>query len=163
MADEAMAYGPEAPAPAAPAKKGLFAAKTPPPPPDTSGMTEQINAMAARVRIGEERYGELRKKMLLVEQNMLSNHKKAMTEIKTMQTDLMEVKRTIQAVEDRIITIIKEIRLTARKEDIDVMKRYLELWDPVKFVTHEQVDKIVDEKLGKHEEPEVKPNYDSPS
>jgi hypothetical protein len=80
-----------------------------------------------------------------------------------MQTDLMEVKRTIQAVEDRIITIIKEIRLTARKEDIDVMKRYLELWDPVKFVTHEQVDKIVDEKLGKHEEPEVKPNYDSPS
>ena len=163
MADEAMAYGTEAPAPAAPAKRGLFAAKTPPPAPDIGGMTEQINTMAARVRIGEERYGELRKKMLLVEQNMLSNNKKAMTEIKSLQTDLMEVKRTMQAVEDRIITIIKEIRLTARKEDIDIMKRYLELWNPVKFITHDQVEKIIDEKLGKPEEQRIPPNYDSPS
>ncbi len=163
MADEAMAYGSEAPTPAQPAKKGLFAAKTPPPMPDISGMTEQINAMSARVRIGEERYGELRKKLLLIEQNMLGNQKKAMMEIKTLQTDLMEMKHTIQAVEDRIIMVIKELRLTARKEDVDVMKRYLELWDPVKFITHDQVEKIIDEKLGKNEEPELKPNYDSPS
>ena len=161
MPEEIYTMGPEAPTPAAPPKKGFFAPKAEPMP-DISGMTEQINAMAARVRIGEERYSELRKKLLLVEQNMLSNHKKAMTEIKTLQTDLMEMKRTIQAVEDRIITIIKELRLTARKEDIDVMKRYLDLWDPVKFVTHEQVDKLIDEKLGKPEEEKL-PSYDSPS
>src|SRR3989304_5418833 len=113
---------PEAPAPAA---RGLFGPKTPPPAPDTSGMTEQLNTMAARVRIGEERYSELRKKLLVVEQNMLSNHKKAMMEIKSLQTDLTEMRRTIQAVEDKIITIIKELRLTARKEDVDILKRYL--------------------------------------
>lgn len=160
MADEAIQYGAEAPAPA---KKGFFAAKTPPPMADISGMTEQINAMAARVRIGEERYGELRKKLLLIEQNMLSNHKKALTEIKSLQTDLIEMKRTMQAVEDRIIMVIKELRLTARKEDIDVMKRYLELWNPVKFITYDQVDKIIDEKLGKPETETLPPNYDSPS
>ncbi len=160
MADEAIQYGAEAPAPA---KKGLFAAKTPPQIPDISGMTEQINSMAARVRIGEERYGELRKKLLLIEQNMLSNNKKALTEIKSLQTDLIEMKRTMQAVEDRIIMVIKELRLTARKEDIDIMRRYLDLWNPVKFITHDQVEKIIDEKLGQSEEPELKPNYDSPS
>jgi hypothetical protein len=163
MADEAMAYGTEAPTPAQPAKKGLFSTKQPQAIPDISGLTDQISALAARIRIGEERYGELRKKLLVVEQNMLSNHKKAMTEIKALQTDILDVKRTIQTVEDRIITVIKELRLTARKEDIDVMKRYLELWDPVKFVTHEQVEKIIDEKLGKPEETTEKPNYDSPS
>ncbi|MEM3154046.1 MAG: hypothetical protein QW165_00565 [Candidatus Woesearchaeota archaeon] len=129
---------------------------------DISGTTEQLNLMAARVRISEERYSELRKKLLLVEQNMLSNHKKAMAEIKLLQNDVTEMRRTIQAVEDKIITIIKELRLAARKEDIDVMKRYLELWDPVKFVTADRIEKIIDEKLGKHEETE-KPNYDSPS
>ncbi len=163
MADEAISYGSEAPTPAAPAKKGFFAGKTPPPMPDISGMTEQINSMAARVRIGEERYGELRKKLLLIEQNMLSNNKKAMMEIKSLQTDLLEMKRTTQAVEDKIIMVIKELRLTARKEDIDIMKRYLELWNPVKFITHDQVDKIIDEKLGKPEEQRIPPNYDSPS
>jgi hypothetical protein len=150
------------PPPPEPARKGLFAPKAAPPMPEVSGMTEQITAMAARVRIGEERFSELRKKMLVVEQNMLSNHKKAMTEVKSLQSDIMEMKRTIQAVEDKIITIIKELRLMARKEDVDVMKRYLELWDPVKFVTHDQVEKIIDEKLGKHED-EKPPSYDSPS
>ena len=163
MADEAIQYGAEAPTPAQPAKKGLFSAKTPPPMPDISGMTDQINSMAARVRIGEERYSEIRKKLLLIEQNMLSNNKKALAEIKSLQTDFMEMKHTIQAVEDKIIMVIKELRLTARKEDVDVMKRYLELWDPVKFITHDQVERIIDEKLGKPEEQRIPPNYDSPS
>lgn len=130
--------------------------------PDISGMTEQMNLMAARVRISEERYSEFRKKLLFVEQNMLSNQKKAMVEVKLLQNDVTEMRRTIQAVEDKMITVIKELRLTARKEDIDVMKRYLELWDPVKFITADRVEKLIDEKLGRHEETE-KPNYDSPS
>jgi len=160
MAEEVIAP-PVAPAPPAPAKRGMFGSKAVPPPPD-SEMMDRLNAMAARVRVGEERYSELRKKMLFVEQNMLTNHKRAMTEVKALQTDVNEVKRTIQAVEDKIITIIKELRLTARKEDLQVMKRYVEMWEPVKFVSHEQVQKIIDEKLGKHEE-EKPPSYDSPT
>jgi len=99
----------------------------------------------------------------VIEQNMLSNHKKAMNEIKSLQSDFTEMRRTIQAVEDKIITIIKELRLTARKEDVDVLKRYLELWDPVKFITSDQVERIIDEKLGRPEPIGQKPNYDSPS
>ena len=114
--------------------------------PEMGGMIEQVNAMTARVRVSEERYSELRKKLLVVEQNMLSNHKKAMGEIKTLQSDISDLKRAIATIEDRIITIIKEIRLTARKEDIDVLKRYVELWDPTKFVTVDQIDKILEEK-----------------
>ncbi len=158
MPDEALMVGPEPPAP----RKTLFPTKPSPQMPDVSGMTEQVNAMSARIRIGEERFSELRKKMLVIEQNMLSNNKKAMTEIKALQTDIMEMRRTIQAVEDKIITIIKELRLAARKEDVDVLKRYLEIWDPVKFVTNEQVEKIIDEKLGKKEQ-DKPPSYDSPS
>jgi len=161
MAEETIAP-PVPPAPPVPAKKGMFGSKAAPPPPPDSEMMDRLNAMAARVRVGEERYSELRKKMLFVEQNMLTNHKRAMTEVKALQTDVNEVKRTIQAVEDKIITIIKELRLTARKEDLQVMKRYVEMWEPVKFVSHEQVQKIIDEKLGKQED-EKPPNYDSPT
>jgi len=161
MAEETLAPPVPGMAPS-PSKKGLFKPKAPPPMPDISGMTEHLNTMAARLRISEQRYSEMRKKMLFVEQNMLSNHKRAMTEIKSVQSDILEIKRTIQAVEDKIIIIIKELRLTARKEDVDVMKRYLELWNPVKFVSHDQVIKIIDEKLDQSEE--IKPpNYDSPT
>jgi len=144
-----------------PAKQGFFTQKAPPSA-DTSGMTEQVNLMAARMRVGEERYSELRKNSLVVEQNMLSNHKKAMNEVKSLQSEVNELRRSITAIEDKIITIIKELRLTARKEDIDVMKRYLDLWNPVKFITNDQVEKIVDEKLGKKESEKL-PSYDSPT
>ena len=92
-----------------------------------------------------------------------------MQEIKSLQDEFNDLKRTIQTVEDRIITVIKELRLTARKEDIDVMKRYLELWNPVSFVRTETVEKIIDEKLGKHTDEEkeehdelARHTYDSP-
>ena len=154
MPDETAAIGPLGPPwPPPPAKQQ----------PKPSEPTEQLTTITARVRVSEERYGELRKMLLVVEQNMLSNHKKAMNEIKALQGEMNEMKRVISVIEDKIITIIKELRLTARKEDIDVLKRYLELWDPVKFVTSDQVEKIVDEKLGRGElvdhEP---PRYDSP-
>ncbi len=156
MAEETFAMQPPAPA-----KTGFFGQKQAPMP-DMSGITDQLNTMGARVKIGEERYSELRKKLLVVEQNMLSNHKKAMLEVKSLQSDVTEIRRTIQAIEDKMITIIKELRLTARKEEIDVMRKYIDLWDPVKFVSRDQVDKIIDEKFGRHVE-DTKPNYDSPS
>lgn len=146
--------GPPAP------KKPPFS-KPPAPAPDLGGQQEKLNAMAARIRVSEERYSELRKKMLFVEQNMLSNHKRAMEEIKGLHDDITGMKRAIQAIEDRIITIVKELRLTARKEDIDVVKRYVELWDPTRFVTREHVEKLIDKKLNTHEDHKP-PNYDSP-
>jgi len=86
-----------------------------------------------------------------------------MEEIKSLRSDFTEMKRTIQHVEDRIITVIKELRLMASKENVDVIKRYIELWNPVKFVSQDQVEKMIEEKMSK---PEEKPlpghNYDSP-
>ncbi len=137
--------------------------------PEATAPADQVNIISARLRISEERFSEMRKKQLLLEQNMLTNHKKAMQEIKTLQDEFNDLKRTIQTVEDRIITVIKELRLTARKEDIDVMKRYLELWNPASFVRTETVEKIIDEKLGKHTADEkeehdelARHTYDSP-
>ncbi|RJQ19079.1 hypothetical protein C4580_05880 [Candidatus Woesearchaeota archaeon] len=139
--------------------------------PDITPPTEQVNILAARLRISEERYSETRKKLLLLEQNMLTNHKRALQEIKGLQDEFSELKRTVSAVEDRIITVIKELRLTARKEDIDVMRKYLELWNPATFARIDTVEKIIDEKLGKHTDEEheehdelaARHTYDSPS
>lgn len=104
------------------------------------------SVLTARLRMNEERESEMRKKMTMIEQNMLNNHKRAMSEIKLLQDEMLDLKRKIQAIEDRIITIVKELMLTPRKEDLDVLRKYVELWDPVKFVTRETVEKIVEEK-----------------
>jgi hypothetical protein len=124
-------------------KKGLFAPTPAPPEP----ADDKLNEVFARLRVDEQRSSELRKKMLFLEQNLLSNHRSAMGQIKSLQQDIVEAKRHIQEVEDRILTIIKELRLTARKEDMEVMRKYLELWNPVKFVTMETVERMINDKL----------------
>ncbi len=132
----------------------------PPAPLKEAQGNEQFNAMSARIRIGEERNSELRKKLLFIEQAMLANNKKALMEIKSLQGEVSESRRTIQEVEDRIISIIKELRLTARKEDFDVLKRYIELWNPAKFITHDKVEELLKEQMPNREE--KPPRYDSP-
>lgn len=141
-------------------KAGLFgskpAAQEPP-----SGLSDQLTTLAGRLRISEERMSEIRRKLLLIESNMLAGNKKSQTDIKIIQNDIMEVKHSMHVIEDKIITLIKELRMTAPKEDLQVLKRYIELWDPMKFVTREQLDKIIDERLTKPKED--RHNYDSPS
>ncbi len=161
MADEALALGgpsPCGPTPAPPERKGLFGGtkSAPGPSPEVTGLTEQLNGLAARIRVSEERLNEFRKKMLFIEQNMLTNHKKVLNDLKISNEEIDELRHTLAEVEDRVITIIKELRLTARKTDIDVMRRYIELWDPVKFVTAEYAEKIAREVVeeGKSPSPE---------
>ncbi len=141
-------------------QKGFFGPKPQPQQPDLS-FKEDVTALTSRIRINEERMGELRKKLLLIEQNMLAQQKKSANDLRVLQADIIDSKHTIQAIEDKIITVIKELRLTSRKEDMDVMKKYIELWNPVKFVTRDAVETIIDDKLGKHEDHKP-PRYDSP-
>jgi uncharacterized protein (DUF342 family) len=111
-----------------------------------------LSVLNTRLRVSEERYSDLRRKLQLLEQNMLAHQKKSLSDQKTLQGDILDIKRTLREMQDRLITVIKELQLTAKKEDVDVMKRYVEMWDPVRFVTAERVEKIIDEKLGTHTE-----------
>ncbi|MEM2916127.1 MAG: hypothetical protein QXT19_02105 [Candidatus Woesearchaeota archaeon] len=156
MADEAATLSDQSlfgPVPSPPHKKGLFGGvkPAPGPTPEITGIIEQINSLAARMRVSEERFNELRKKVLFIEQNMLANHRKALGEIKESNEELDELRHKVAEIEERVVTVIKELRLTARKSDIDVIKRYIELWEPVKFVTADYAEKIarevVEEKL----------------
>jgi hypothetical protein len=70
-----------------------------------------------------------------------------MNEVKVINSEITDINSKITEIQDRILLIIKELKLTAKKEDVDVMKRYVELWNPMRFVTKDQVEKIVREVL----------------
>ncbi|MBW3014478.1 hypothetical protein KY335_04550, partial [Candidatus Woesearchaeota archaeon] len=77
--------------PAAEQKRGLFSG--PPPSPDGRGVSraeDDMNKLSARLKISEERYNELRRKFLLIEQNMINNNKKAMNEIKVLNSEITD-------------------------------------------------------------------------
>jgi len=112
-----------------------------------TSLTNSINDLNRRLRVLEERYNNLQKKTQITEENMLSSFKKANSTIATFHDDINDFKKKIKINDERTELIIKELKLTAKKEDFLVLNRYLELWDPVKFVTQNEIDKIVDQKI----------------
>ena len=119
-----------------------------------AGLREEMNSLSTRLRVSEERYSDLRRKLQLVEQNMLRNHKRAMSEAKTLLSDIIELRAAIETAENRISLAIKELQLTAKKEDVDVVRKYIEMWNPVKFITVNQAEKMIKEALQEKKEEE---------
>lgn len=119
--------------------------------PDTGGIppgaignvVDEVNNASRRVRILEDRYQNVRSKLQIIEQNLLDNQKKASSDKQSVQDDLMRMKRAISDQELKTDTIIKELLLCAKKEDVDVLTKYLDFWEPVHFVTREQAERMI--------------------
>ena len=117
----------------------------PPPAPKQAkapaGPSKEFLELTARIRMLEERYKELNNKTELIEQNMLTKDKRSTNNIRLIKEDIRKLNDEITSIKDQITTIISEIKLLARKEDIEVLKKYLEYWKPSQFITREQLAK----------------------
>ena len=120
----------EMPPPPAPKKQ----AQAPP------GPSKEFLELTARLRMIEARYNELNNKIELIEQNMLIKNKKITKEVRSLKEDLGKFKEEITEIKDNITMMINEIKLLARREDVEVLKKYLEYWKPANFITRKQLD-----------------------
>jgi len=110
-----------------------------------SSFNEQINALIRTIRILEERYSNLRKKTQLTDQNMLDDAKKITTDIKLISSDITEMKKQFLEVNEKINLLSEQIKNSVKKEDLDLLSKYLNLWSPLRFVTIDEAKKIIED------------------
>lgn len=104
----------------------------------------QINEIARAVKLMEDKYSNLRRKVQISDENYLSQQKKVSDEIRVMQSDVLEIKRAVEDIREKMRLIVKELRSTAKEEDVKVVQKYLDLWEPVQFVTRPEARKMID-------------------
>ena len=78
---------------------------------------------------------------------MINRGKRLTKEIKTLTLDITEVRNEINDIKDKVLMIIKELQAFAKREDVKILQKYVEMWEPMNFVTHAEVEEIIDEKL----------------
>ena len=130
--------------------KGLFSKKKKKDSKPQGGMQaiqEQLMSLTRRLRVLEEQQTNLRRKLQLVEQNMLSNNKRFKEETKAINSDIVEIKRGMSDLENKSLLIIKELKGTARKDDVEKLNKYIDLWEPIEFITREQAKNMIDRAL----------------
>ena len=115
----------------------LFRNQNPEPGPDPT-----VEVMR-RTRTLEERYYTLERRTHVLEQNMISHHRKLSSDIKLLREEINDMKHVIAGMQDTVERLLNEFSNFARIEDVQAVKKYLDYWDPVRFVTANQVEKII--------------------
>lgn len=99
-----------------------------------------------RVRSLESKYNLLGERLLVVNQNMINEFKKNSTEFKAINDDLKEIKSEIYKTKETIKDLSRELQFFATKEHIKALEKYINLWNPMKFLTEEDLEKILAKK-----------------
>jgi len=111
-------------------------------------ISSELNRLNSRLRLIEDTVENLRSKLQLTSENMLSNDKDIRGDIKVTTSDIDELKMGLSDIKEKIIEMISTIKDYAKKEDVLTLKKYLDLWQPLNFVTREEVEKLIKEIIG---------------
>lgn len=106
-------------------------------------IVNDISSLTRRFRVLEERYVNMRKRAQLTDQNMLTTNKKTIGEIKHSEDEIAEMRRKVDDINDKFLLMEKEIELCVRKNELDVLRRYVDFWHPMNFVTQQEAEKII--------------------
>jgi|TARA_B100001964_G_scaffold244809_1_gene328074 t-SNARE complex subunit (syntaxin) len=127
---------------------GLFH-KNAPQQPDMKSFSEDMSNLNRRLRLVEETSTNIRRALQVTEQNMLSKNKTFSTDVRTITSDISDIKKEIAEIKEKILDLIKELKEAAKRDEVKVLEKYINLWNPVKFVTQNEVEEIVKEFIKK--------------
>ncbi len=68
-------------------------------------------------------------------------------DFKTLSDDLMEIRHEQEKMNQKMILIINELKQTAGAEEVVTLKKYVEFWNPLNFVTQRDLEKAIENKL----------------
>ena len=122
----------------------IFGSKPPIPSGASQDTINQINSMGRRVRMMEEAVMNVRRKIEIQEEDALKTNKSQSGDIRALFSEIDDVKHELKSFKDDMVKIISELQGMAKKEELATVQRYIEIWQPIKFVTQNEVQKIVE-------------------
>ncbi|MGV8162779.1 MAG: hypothetical protein ACP5N2_05615 [Candidatus Nanoarchaeia archaeon] len=113
--------------------------------PEMDAVIGNLAEVASSLRVLEDKYSNLRKKIQLTDQTILDLQKILFKEKKLLTEEITESKLKLQELLDDLLTIKSELKDTVKHNDLKVLDRYLDLWEPLKFVTRKEVESALNE------------------
>ncbi len=95
----------------------------------------------------ESKVNNIRRELDIIKQDTSNKQEKISKELKTLHDDLMELKRDREKTNQKMDLIVKELKITAGKEELQTLKKYIDYWNPMNFVTQRDVERVVEEKI----------------
>lgn len=108
------------------------------PPPGAARLEEHVNELASRLAVLEERLANMRKKTQLTEQTLIGYEQDSHADLHVLTERLTELARKVEEVHEKISAMSGELSNVVKKHEFSVLEKYLDLWEPLSFVTREE-------------------------
>ena len=87
----------------------------------------------------EERQKIIKDRLLLIGQNLIDFKKQYNEEILDLKLKITELSKTNEKIKHFLETISGEISKFAKKEDLEILKKQAKMFQPLDFVTHQEL------------------------
>jgi chromosome segregation ATPase len=106
--------------------------------------SHSINVVNTRLTLLEDRYGTLRDQLKFSEKTLLDNRENMNKKVKILDEEMKDLNSELKELKDKVSSLQEEIKRAAKNEDVKVIDKYLELWEPLEFVTRAEVKKALE-------------------
>ena len=106
-------------------------------------MGQMIGELVNRVRILESKQSLFAEKMLIMNENMLEEYKKMMGEVKKVIAEANATKDEMNNVKNIMRHLTQEASGFAKQDDFKVLEKYINVWNPLNFVTEKDVLRLM--------------------
>jgi predicted RNase H-like nuclease (RuvC/YqgF family) len=80
-------------------------------------------------------------KIELLDHNSISNIKKINSDIKSLRTDMRDLTTDLEELKSFNSKVKKQLSLMTTKDEVKKLEKYIDLWNPMTFVTRQELKK----------------------
>ena len=95
----------------------------------------------------ESKVNNLNRELSVLKEGLLKKNTDLKKDIRTLNDELLELRRGQESSLQKMDLIVKELKQTAGVEDLMVLKKYMEYWNPLTMVTQRDLQRALDARL----------------
>jgi len=110
-----------------------------------SHVEKEVASISRRVKIVEEQIDTLSSRLQLEERDTIEKHKSSIRRISKIEEEMRVIKNKLNEMNELILRIANRLKEFASKEDVEILQKYTKWWQPLNYVTREEVKKLINE------------------
>ena len=103
--------------------------------------SQLILDLNGRIRALENKYNVLTERLLVVNQNMIEEYKQIMKELRNVSNETKQSRIKTEHTQEVVKDVVKEMKIFAKKDQLKVLEKYIDMINILELVTTEQLDK----------------------
>ncbi len=95
----------------------------------------------------EGKVNNLLRELEVLKNDFVAKNNRLVKEIKVLDDELVGLKHEHEQTLRKMDLILKELKRTAGAEELAVLKKYIDFWNPMHFVTQRDLERAIDARL----------------